>query len=175
MHRTVVTPPRAAARLPVIRSSFHGNPGSRKWTCVSTSPGVTTHPDASMTVISSLHFPDKAASFHSVHSDRFFPVLTILSSRISTSCTRSVPAAGSIVRPFLINIIFSGLHSWRQISFFSVANRCRTPLRKLPLLKYSIFLSHRSCNVFFCFRHKRNAAVPEAPGQLPRLTVRYYL
>ncbi len=38
---TAVTPPSAAARDPLSRSSFHSRPGSRKWTWLSITPGST--------------------------------------------------------------------------------------------------------------------------------------
>ena len=40
---TVVTPPRAAARVPVFQSSLETVPqnGSSRWTCTSTPPGIT--------------------------------------------------------------------------------------------------------------------------------------
>src|SRR3954470_21103841 len=44
---TAMTPPSTAAREPVSRSSFHSSPGSRKWTCVSITPGMTVRPEAS--------------------------------------------------------------------------------------------------------------------------------
>ena len=47
---TRVKPPFAAAALPETRSSASVAPGSRKWTCTSQSPGVTTSPGRSMTV-----------------------------------------------------------------------------------------------------------------------------
>ena len=47
---TVVTPPRAAARVPVFQSSLETVPqkGSSRWTCTSTPPGMTYRPVASM-------------------------------------------------------------------------------------------------------------------------------
>jgi hypothetical protein len=44
---TAVTPPSTAARLPLSRSSLCSLPGSRKWTCVSITPGSTCRPLAS--------------------------------------------------------------------------------------------------------------------------------
>ena len=46
---TAVTPPSAAARVPVSRSSLCSLPGSRKCTCVSITPGSTCRPLASNT------------------------------------------------------------------------------------------------------------------------------
>ena len=39
--------PSAADRAPLSRSSFHSRPGSRKWTCVSMTPGKIWRPRAS--------------------------------------------------------------------------------------------------------------------------------
>jgi len=47
MVTTVVTPPRAAARLPLAMVSLDSAPGSRKWQWMSTNPGHTMHPAAS--------------------------------------------------------------------------------------------------------------------------------
>ena len=49
---TVVTPPRAAARVPVFQSSLETVPqkGSSRWTCTSRTPGRTYLPAASTTV-----------------------------------------------------------------------------------------------------------------------------
>ena len=44
----LVTPPAAAALHPVIMSSFSVKPGSRKCTCISTSPGAAAIPSASI-------------------------------------------------------------------------------------------------------------------------------
>ena len=41
---TAVTPPSAAAAVPVPKSSLCSRPGSRKWTWVSTTPGSTCSP-----------------------------------------------------------------------------------------------------------------------------------
>ena len=60
---TIVNPPLAAAAAPVSISSLYVNPGSRKCTCVSTSPGATTSPSASMTSVPSV--------------SRSYPVLTM--------------------------------------------------------------------------------------------------
>src|SRR5450759_3194472 len=46
--RTVVTPATAAAADPLVKSSRSGSPGSMKWTCASTMPGMTRRPDASI-------------------------------------------------------------------------------------------------------------------------------
>ena len=45
--QTVVTPPRAAAAVPVAIVSLYSSPGSRKCTCISTRPGITSRPSAS--------------------------------------------------------------------------------------------------------------------------------
>ena len=49
IHITVVKPPAAAALAPVSISSLYVKPGSLKCTCVSTSPGATIIPFASIT------------------------------------------------------------------------------------------------------------------------------
>ena len=54
MQQAVVTPPAAAARLPVMISSLYSWPGSRKCTCISISPGITSLPLASITRSASL-------------------------------------------------------------------------------------------------------------------------
>ncbi len=46
---TVVTPPAAAARVPVAMVSFPSSPGSRRCTCRSTRPGSTHLPRQSIT------------------------------------------------------------------------------------------------------------------------------
>ena len=48
IHTTVVNPPFAAAFAPLNISSLYVKPGSLKWTCISISPGATTHPVASI-------------------------------------------------------------------------------------------------------------------------------
>ena len=50
MSITVVTPPAAAARVPVSKPSHSVRPGSLMCTCVSTRPGSSTSPSASRTV-----------------------------------------------------------------------------------------------------------------------------
>src|SRR5690606_3148395 len=47
--KTAVTPPSTAAREPDSRSSLWVLPGSRKWTCVSITPGSRCRPRASIT------------------------------------------------------------------------------------------------------------------------------
>ena len=44
----VVTPPAAQAALSVSRSSLCSNPGTRWWLCMSTRPGMTSAPPASI-------------------------------------------------------------------------------------------------------------------------------
>ncbi len=52
---TVVTPPRAAARVPVSQSSLDVVPqnGSSRWTWTSSPPGIRYFPEASTTVTAS--------------------------------------------------------------------------------------------------------------------------
>ena len=94
---TVVKPPAAAARAPVWMSSLWVWPGSRKWTWISTKPGATTRPLAS---ISSA--PSSLISG---------AILTIFPSWTKTSHTWSKPDLGSITRPFLISSICFLLYS----------------------------------------------------------------
>ncbi len=49
MSTIVVTPPAAAARVAVSKPSHSVRPGSFTWTCVSTTPGITTASPASST------------------------------------------------------------------------------------------------------------------------------
>ncbi len=79
---TVVTPARAAAALAVGKSSRSGSPGSMKWTCASTMPGITSSPPAST---------DSAASRCSAVTAAMRP------SRTSTSARRRPP--GSTTSP----------------------------------------------------------------------------
>src|SRR4051812_20316568 len=88
MHTTVVKPPPAAAIEPGRVVSLCVWPGSRKWTWMSTRPGQTTRPLASMTC---------ADFFCAGESD-----LTNLPSATKTSPLASRFEAGSITRPFLI-------------------------------------------------------------------------
>ena len=48
MQATAVKPPAAAAIVPVRTVSLYSWPGSRRWTWMSMSPGVTTSPAASI-------------------------------------------------------------------------------------------------------------------------------
>ena len=82
MQHMVVTPPAAAAREPDSMSSFHSSPGSRRCTCMSTSPGQTMRPPASS--VSSAG-PESAA--------------TMRPSSMNRSATSSRPEAGSTMRP----------------------------------------------------------------------------
>src|SRR6478735_2510978 len=88
MHTTVVKPPAAPAWEPVRIVSLWVWPGSRKWTWMSTRPGHTTRPLASMTL----------ADFFCA-GERLF---TNLPSAMKTSPLASRFEAGSITRPFLI-------------------------------------------------------------------------
>ncbi len=80
--RTWVKPPRAAAMAPVAIVSASSSPGSRKWTCMSWSPGVRIQPSAGRTRAST-----PAGSFGSIAS--IFP------DRIHTSRRSSIPFSGS--------------------------------------------------------------------------------
>src|SRR6478609_3674526 len=86
MHTTVVKPPAAPAWEPVRIVSLWVWPGSRKWTWISTSPGHTTRPLASMTL----------ADFFCLA----VRLEAILPSAMKTSPTLSRLEAGSMTRPF---------------------------------------------------------------------------
>ena len=49
IQQMVVNPPAAAARAPDAMSSLYSKPGSRRWQCMSISPGATIRPLASIT------------------------------------------------------------------------------------------------------------------------------
>ncbi|MNV61392.1 hypothetical protein D3C71_1538980 [compost metagenome] len=72
----VVNPPLAAERLPVSTVSLCSNPGSRKCTCISMSPGMSSLPSASMISPAS-----GAASFPSIKAE--------ITPSSSTICFRS--------------------------------------------------------------------------------------
>ena len=96
MATTAVNPPRAAARVPVSMVSASSSPGSRRCTCRSTSPGLTTHPEASKHVSSSPATRSGATS-------------TTFPSRTRTSARRRVPAS-SITSPPVIRISGNASH-----------------------------------------------------------------
>src|SRR5882762_4775029 len=94
MQAIEVKPPAAAARVPVSIDSLCSCPGSRRCTCMSTSPGHTHRPEASRT-----RAPAGAAA-------RPWPgsrLSAIRPSAISRSMTASVLEAGSTTRPPLIS------------------------------------------------------------------------
>src|SRR5256885_11121742 len=101
MQHTAVTPPAAAARVPVATVSLYSCPGSRRWTCMSMKPGHTHMPAASITAA-----PAGATSL--------VPTRAILPSSISTSWTASTEPAGSITRPPRISSVmgFAPFGSW---------------------------------------------------------------
>lgn len=69
---TVVTPPDAAALVPVAKPSHSVLPGSLRWTCVSTSPGIKM-----CGLLSSYGVPrgkDEASSLNG-RTDRMWPVM----------------------------------------------------------------------------------------------------
>src|SRR5512134_865751 len=91
MHATDVNPPAAAAIVPERMSSFHSYPGSRRWTCISTSPGTTHIPSAGITR------PGKSFGASPARNSRTFP-----SDR--TRCpSSSLRDAGSITLPPLMS------------------------------------------------------------------------
>jgi len=83
MQTMVVNPPAAAARAPVSIVSFQPNPGSRRCTWRSISPGATTNPVASITSASEP-----------------FAFAAIFPSTMNRSPTSSRWFAGSMIRPF---------------------------------------------------------------------------
>src|SRR2546426_810839 len=93
MHATDVKPPAAAARVPLSIDSLCSCPGSRRCTCMSTSPGQTQCPVASITR------PSGAAPrpFSGARRSAMRPSTT------RRSMTASVFVAGSITRPPLIS------------------------------------------------------------------------
>src|SRR5439155_15239161 len=94
MQATEVKPPAAAARVPLQIDSLCSCPGSRRCTCMSTSPGQTQWP-----VASSTRPPAGAAPrpFSGARRSATRP------STIRRSMTASVFVAGSITRPPLIS------------------------------------------------------------------------
>src|SRR6266481_6357518 len=91
MQQTAVNPPRAADLVPVSMVSEFSCPGSRRCTCMSIKPGVTTRPVASKT----------SAPF----AREIFPgaaISDMVSPSRRTSRTASVLDVGSRTRPFLI-------------------------------------------------------------------------
>ena len=86
MVATAVNPPAAAAALPLAMVSLASKPGSRKWTCESIQPGVTSMPPASREGV-------PAGGCSPVPAARTAP------SSIQTSPTASMPFPGSRMRP----------------------------------------------------------------------------
>src|ERR1700683_3392173 len=91
-----VKPPAAAAREPVSMVSACSNPGSRRCTCISMKPGVTTSPLASKSSVPA--------------AERFAPTPRMTPSSIQTSAVPSWPEAGSMTRPFLMSN--AGIFFW---------------------------------------------------------------
>src|SRR5271169_6728082 len=87
MHATAVNPPATAAAVPVATVSLCSCPGSRRWTCISISPGQITRPR------------DISTTAASASATRLFPTRAIRPSSISTSNMPSRPLAGSMTRP----------------------------------------------------------------------------
>src|SRR5216684_1725745 len=67
MSKTVVTPPAAAAAVPLRKPSLYVAPGSRMWTWTSITPGRTKRPEASITfeAFGALEFEPSHATFPS--------------------------------------------------------------------------------------------------------------
>ena len=90
MQTTVVKPPAAAARVPEAIVSRPPPPSSRRCARRSINPGATIFPDASTTFATSLSLAAGASQ--------------IRPSATYRSATSSRPLAGSIIRPFFIQI-----------------------------------------------------------------------
>src|SRR6202521_2400933 len=119
MQVTAVKPPAAAAMVPVATVSLYSWPGSRRWTCMSISPGATTSPAASRTVTSRRSRPSQPARPPPPSRRRPPPSRSLRPSRpsrsvrsttsatkpssISRSWAPSMPWLGSISLPFVIS------------------------------------------------------------------------
>src|SRR5687767_11571829 len=86
MQATPVKPPATAAAAPVATVSLCSWPGSRRWTCMSTSPGTRTRPAGISTTVA----PSAGISR---------PTRAIRSPSMSTSYAPSTPLRGSTTRP----------------------------------------------------------------------------
>src|SRR5262249_29481135 len=102
MQQTVVKPPAAAERVPLSTVSLCSNPGSRRWVCRSTKPGVRSFPEPSTVSAPS--------------AGRSFPIASILPSRILRSATRSKARTGSNNRAFFIKVAFM-VNAFPPLSF----------------------------------------------------------
>src|SRR5580704_13193637 len=100
MHATAVKPPATAAAHPLAIVSLCSCPGSRRWTCMSMSPGQTITPAG----ISTTRAPASTGMSR--------PTREIRSPSISTSKYASRPFAGSITLPPLSSLFI--FHSARQ-------------------------------------------------------------
>src|SRR5579862_8261700 len=111
MHATAVKPPAAAAMVPVATVSLYSWPGSRRWTCMSISPGATTSPVASRTAGSPPAPCSPRCSPRSRRAPRSPPspsrsrsiTAVTTPSSISRSWAPSRPWLGSISLPFAIS------------------------------------------------------------------------
>src|ERR1700676_522251 len=99
MQATAVKPPAAAAMVPVATVSLYSWPGSRRWTCMSISPGATTSPEASRTVRSRR----SPCSPRSPCPPSRSSTAATKPSSISRSWAPSRPWLGSISLPFAIS------------------------------------------------------------------------
>src|SRR5512134_1560502 len=86
MQATAVNPPATAASVPVAMVSFCSWPGSRRCTCMSISPGATTHPSGTSTTVAP-------------STGRPLPTRAIRPCSISTSAGPFRPLAGSTTSP----------------------------------------------------------------------------
>ncbi len=101
MQATEVKPPRAAAAVPLAMSSLYSKPGSRRWTCISTSPAQTVRPRASSTWASG--------------ALRSLPMTARRPSSMRRSITPPMPPTGSTRRPFWMRSFTSSLLSSRAL------------------------------------------------------------
>ena len=102
MSTTHVTPPAAAALVPVSKSSRWVNPGSSKWTCPSITPGRTSSPPRSMTSSSV-----SAGAEPGVHTSAIRPSMTRISAAAVASPAAAPSAAGILrwVNRFLMTAV----------------------------------------------------------------------
>src|SRR5919108_6683513 len=87
MQATAVNPPATADATPDATVSLCSCPGSRRWTCISISPGTITNPRGTST------------TWTPSPTGRSRPTWAIRSPSINTSRSPSIPFTGSTTRP----------------------------------------------------------------------------
>ncbi len=122
MATSVVTPPAAAARVPLAMVSLPSWPGSRKCTCKSTRPGMSQRPFASNIVAGPEPVEGAPVAWSAAE-----PTAATLPSSIRTEVTVSTPAAGSINRALMIRVFMASPPSF-PASRYKTAMRTATPL-----------------------------------------------